>query len=98
MSFSVSLADEVARRLAAWNLKKQAMRAILDGFDRLGQNPSLLRRATSGDNPAMEFDLIVPDEDDPYQDAYYVFGIKYATDEETLMVVGCQRLRGNTIE
>jgi len=99
MSYSVTLTEEVVRKITGWDLDERSIRAILKGLDDLGASPAgRLSRGGTLENPAMDFDLIVPDPDDIDRDALFLFWIKFSVDEEALVVVGCQRLKGDTID
>ncbi len=89
MSYSVTLSDESRKKIVGWKLSGHLIREILDGLDRLGDNPSrhLIRIVAPHD--VLQYDLVVREPGDPPRDHLFIFTVLYATDEERLIVVAC---------
>jgi hypothetical protein len=92
MSYSVQLDDEVKRKIEAWGLPKEGIKAILERMDELREMPSrnLLRIESS--LHALQTDVVFREPGPPARDYLIVLYIRYGVDEETLSIVDCDRL------
>lgn len=93
MSYFVQLDEAARRKLVGWKLPHAVMRALLDRIDELSHGPPsrhLIRVEAS--THTMQCDLTVQDPGPPPKDYFIVLFVRYATDEETLLIVDCERL------
>lgn len=92
MSYYVSLKDEVRRMIRDWKLSSSMIRAVLDGLDALRTNPAekLIRVGPPYD--VMQYDVTVANPDNDFLAEMFTFTVKYSADEETLLVVDCERM------
>jgi hypothetical protein len=92
MSYSVQLDDEVMDRIISWKLPKEGISAILQRMDELREMPSRnLLRIESSPHP-LQTDIVYSDPGPPVRDRLIVLFVRYSVDEETLMIVDCDRL------
>lgn len=64
-------------------------REILKGLDQLAGNPRRPLVRVGPPHDVLQYDLIVREPADPPRDHLFVFTVRYATDEERLLVVDC---------
>ena len=92
MSYSVELGEQVARKIAGWNLPSHLQAEILKGLDQLALSPNRLLIRVGPPEDSLQYDLVVREPGDPPRDHLFVFTVRYAADEETLLVTNCDRL------
>jgi hypothetical protein len=92
MSYSVRFDDEVKSTIIGWRLPKEGMTAILQRMDELRETPSrnLIRIESAAH--ILQTDIIYRDPGPPPRDCLIALGVRYGVDEETLIIVDCERL------
>lgn len=90
MNSSVRLSEESRRKLVAWDLSSRAIRDVFEGLDALGENPTRHLVRVGPPYDVLQFDLVVREGERP--GVLYTFTVKYAADEETLVVTDCDRM------
>jgi hypothetical protein len=95
MSYSVRLTDAANRKVSGWRLSSHQIREILRGLDALADNPARQLIRVGPPYDALYFDWVVSEIGRPDRDVLYTFTVRYATDEETLWIVDCDRMFGD---
>jgi hypothetical protein len=65
-------------------------REILKGLDTLAANPNRHLIRVGPPHDVLQYDVIVCEPAVPPRDHLFVFTVRYATDEERLLVVDCE--------
>jgi hypothetical protein len=92
MSYSVELKQKVAEKISGWGPSSHVIGAILRGLDRLALHPNQQLIRVGPPHDKLQFDLPVLDPATPDYEYLYAFTVLYGADEESLIVVDCERL------
>jgi hypothetical protein len=87
MRYAVELKSGTAQKIVGWNLSSHLQREILNGLDALAINPSRLLIRVRAPYDVLQYDLTVREPTAPPRDHLFTFTVRYATDEERLLVV-----------
>jgi hypothetical protein len=82
----------VAREIDGWNLPSHLQAEILKGMDQLALSPNRLLIRVGPPEDSLQYDLVVREPCDPPRDHLFTFTVRYAADEEMLLVTNCDRL------
>jgi hypothetical protein len=81
---------ETVQRIDGWHLSSLLLREILNGLDTLGTDPNRKLIRVKPPHDVLQYDLVVCEPGDPPRDHLFTFTVRYATDEERLLVVDCE--------
>ncbi len=93
MSFYINLPLTLINLIKSWELSPRLIREILEHlYEELAESPHEHLVRISPPEDILQYSFIVLGEGDPPRDYLFEFTVRYATDEETLVINDCRYL------